>query len=49
MDDTWRLEVFSDSDYCGDKETRLSVYGYVIFLNGSPIAWRSKGQKASLC
>jgi hypothetical protein len=45
-DDTWRLEVFSDSDYCGDKDTRQSVYGYVIYCNGSPIAWRSKGQKS---
>jgi hypothetical protein len=45
-DDTWRLEVFSDSDYCGDKDTRRSVYGYVIYCNGSPIAWRSKGQKS---
>jgi hypothetical protein len=39
------LKVFSDSDYCVDKETRSSVTGYVIFLNGTPIAWRSKGQK----
>jgi hypothetical protein len=37
--------VFSDSDYCVDKETRRSVTGYVIFLNGTPIAWRSKRQK----
>jgi hypothetical protein len=45
-DDTWRLEVFSDSDYCDDKDTRKSVYGYVIYCNGSAIAWRSKGQKS---
>jgi Reverse transcriptase (RNA-dependent DNA polymerase) len=43
--DTWMLEVFSNSDYSGDKDTRRSVSGYVIYCNGSPIAWRSKGQK----
>ena len=42
-DDTWTLEVFSDSDYSGDKDTRRSVSGYVIYFNGSPNAWRSKG------
>jgi len=44
--DTWILEVFSDSDYSGDKDTRRSVSGYVIYCNGLPIAWRSKGQKS---
>jgi hypothetical protein len=39
------LEAFSDSDYAVDKETRRSVTGYVIFLDGSPDYWRSKGQK----
>jgi hypothetical protein len=45
-DDTRRLDVFSDSDYSGDKDTRRSVSGYVIYCNGSPVAWRSKGQKS---
>jgi len=44
--DTWILEVFNDSDYSGDKDTRRSVSGYVIYCNGLPIAWRSKGQKS---
>ena len=29
-DGIWLLEVFSDSDFANDKETRISVYGYVI-------------------
>jgi hypothetical protein len=40
------LEVFSHSDYSVDKETRQSVTGYVIFLDVSPILWRSRGQKS---
>ena len=35
----------SDSDYAGDKNTRQSVSGYVLYLNGALIAWRSKAQK----
>ena len=26
----WHLEAFCDSDFANDKETRISVYGYVI-------------------
>jgi hypothetical protein len=40
-----KLEVFSDSDYAVDKETRRSATGYVVFVDGAPISWRSKGQK----
>lgn len=29
----------SDSDYAGDKNTRQSVSGYVLYLNGALIAW----------
>ena len=41
----WTLIVFSDSDWAGDKNGRKSVGGYMIFLNGVLIAWRSKSQK----
>ena len=41
----WELIVFSDSDWAGDKDNRRSVGGYMIFLNGVLIAWRSKLQK----
>ena len=33
---------FCDSDYAGDKQTRLSITGFIIFLCGVSIAWRSK-------
>ncbi len=33
----WSLTVFSDSDYAGDAETRISVTGFCVFLMGVPI------------
>jgi hypothetical protein len=36
----------SDSDYSKDMETRRSVMGYSVFLNGAPIAAKSKMQEA---
>ena len=38
--------VFTDSDWGGDKETRISVTGFIIFLMGVPIHWRSNGQRS---
>ena len=40
------IEEYSDSDYAGDKDTRRSIIGLVIYLFGVPVSWRSKGQKA---
>jgi hypothetical protein len=42
---TWVILLYSDSDWAGDKDNRRSVSGYMIFLNGVLIAWRSKLQK----
>ena len=42
----WVLKALSDSDFASDKETRISVYGYVIYFCGIPIAWRSNGMKS---
>ena len=41
----WIILLFSDSDWAGDKDNRRSVGGYMIFLNGVLICWRSKLQK----
>jgi hypothetical protein len=35
-----------DSDYAGDRDTRKSVTGYVIYLSGCLITWKSKSQKS---
>lgn len=42
----WYLKAFSDSDYSGDKDTRKSVSGFMIYLMGAPVAWRSRSQKS---
>ena len=42
----WVLKLLRDSDFASDKEMRISVFGYVIYFCGIPIAWRSKGMKS---
>ena len=41
----WSIVAFSDSDYAGDSETRISIAGFILYLLGFPISWKSKGQK----
>jgi hypothetical protein len=36
--------AYVDSDYAGDKGNRRSITGYLVYLNGVPIAWKSKQQ-----
>jgi hypothetical protein len=38
------LRLFVDSDHAGEKFTRLSRTGFVIYLNMAPIVWFSKRQ-----
>jgi hypothetical protein len=38
------IKGVSDSDYAKDLDTRRSVSGYSVFLNGAPIAMKSKMQ-----
>ena len=38
------MRIFVDSDHAGEKITRKSRTGYIIFLNKAPIAWLSKKQ-----
>jgi len=45
-DGSWTIVVYSDSDFAGDKETRVSIAGFVIYLLGVPISWKSKGMKS---
>ena len=45
-DGIWKLEALSDSDFANDKNTRYSVYGYIIYFCGVPVAWRRKNMKS---
>ncbi|KAE8242086.1 hypothetical protein A4X06_0g7253 [Tilletia controversa] len=42
--DLAQLVGFSDSDHGADLSTRRSVTGYVFYLHGNPVTWRSKLQ-----
>lgn len=42
----WDLVCFSDSDYAGDPESRRSVSGFILYVKGVPISWRSKAQRS---
>ena len=41
-----KLEALSDSDFANYKTTRYSVYGYIIYFCGVPVAWKSKSMKS---
>ena len=40
----WTLLTYTDSDWAGDKEIRISISGYILYFLGVAIAWRSKAQ-----
>jgi Reverse transcriptase (RNA-dependent DNA polymerase) len=46
VNNKWKMTVCTDSDWAGDKDTRQSVTGFVIFLLNVPIFWKSRAQKA---
>ena len=41
----WDLVSYFDNDWAGDPESRISVTGFIMYLLGVPICWRSKAQK----
>ena len=42
----WSMTVYTDSDWAGDKATRRSISGYIIFLMNCPVIWKSKQQSS---
>jgi hypothetical protein len=40
------MECFTDSDYAGDPVSQRSVTGYIIYMHGVPICWKSSLQKS---
>ena len=45
-DGIWKLEALSDTHSANDKDTRHSVYRYIIYFCGVPVAWKSKSMKS---
>jgi len=33
----WELKAYSDVDFAGDKETQISVTGYVVYFMSVPV------------
>ena len=42
----WNLKAYTDSDYARDADTKKIVSGFMIYIKGCLIAWKSKGQKS---
>jgi hypothetical protein len=42
----WYLKALSDSDFANDSDTRISVYGYIVYFLGVPVSWKSKGMRS---
>jgi ADP-heptose:LPS heptosyltransferase len=40
----WSMVVYSNSDYATDPDNRMSISGFVLYLCGIPIVWRTKQQ-----
>ncbi len=41
---TMGVGIIGDSDYAGNPNSRRSVSGFVLYVCGIPISWRSKAQ-----
>jgi transposase InsO family protein len=41
---TLEITAYSDADFAGDLSTRKSTSGFVIFINGQPVSWKSAKQ-----
>ena len=39
------IMAICDSDYAGDPKNRKSISGYIVYVNGCPVSWRSQQQK----
>ena len=39
-----RVECFTDADWAGSKEDKISTSGYCVFVDGNLVSWKSKKQ-----
>ena len=42
----WEFKCMCNSDYAGDKDNRLSVIGYCIYVSGCLVSWKSRAQRS---
>ena len=42
----WEFKCMCDSDYAGDKDNRLTVTGYCIYLNGCLVSWKPRAHRS---
>jgi len=40
----WSITCFTDSDYANDPVIRKSITGYVIYVHGVPVVWKSRAR-----
>ena len=45
MNEPWSIKTFCDSDFAGDKVSRISASGYCIYVLNCLVAWKSRSQK----
>ena len=45
--DSWDLVCFCDSDYAGDLDSCTSVTGYILYVRGVPLCFRTPAQRYS--
>ena len=36
----WTQQAFGDTDWGANEDTKLSVYGFIMYFGGIPIAWK---------
>ena len=41
----WIIIVYCDADWAGDRQTRISISGFILFFCGVPVLWRSRAQR----
>ena len=41
----WELRGYNEAEYAGDNNTRISVIGYIVLINGAVIDWFPRSQK----
>ena len=45
-DGSWNIVAYSDTDFAGDVESRITITGFILYFSGAPISWKSKGMKS---